>query len=206
PGPPRTGSSCRGRSQHPGWASSGVFWFRIFPWIGSKNRLLAISCWLLAFKHLIVASLNHSLPSAVASISGSILCRSRLTAHSRQPIADLSRFIHHRERDITFFHHLARDFEFLYLLLARQVVHQVEHQFFEDHAQSASAHLAGHGLLGDGAGGFIAEFQPHVLKFEQPLVLLDDRVLWPRQDLNQRVFVEILEQSNDWQPAHEFRN
>ncbi len=41
------------------------------------------------------------------------------------------------------------------LLVAGQVVHQVEHQLFEDHAQAARAHLAGQCFAGHGADGIL---------------------------------------------------
>src|SRR5260370_37573200 len=56
-----------------------------------------------------------------------------------------------------FFHHLARDLKLLQFLLAGQVEHQVEHQFFENHAQTARSHLAGHGLPCDCSESLIAE-------------------------------------------------
>ena len=60
----------------------------------------------------------------------------------RAPLERLPCFLQHGDGDVALLHHLARDFEFLHLLLAGQMVHQVEHELFQDHAQSARAHLA----------------------------------------------------------------
>src|SRR5208283_1317303 len=42
----------------------------------------------------------------------------------------------HRQRHAFLFHHLTRHFEFFHFFLARQAVHQLQHQFFQNHAQS----------------------------------------------------------------------
>src|SRR5579863_226199 len=104
------------------------------------------------------------------------------------------------------FHHLARNLKLFQFLLARQVEHEVEHQFFQNHAQAAGAHLARHGLAGNGAQRFIAELQANVFELEQALVLLDDGIFGAREDLDQREFIEIFEHTDDWQAADEFRD
>src|SRR6186997_3302639 len=43
------------------------------------------------------------------------------------------------------------------LLLARQVVHQIEHQVLDDHTQAARTDLAGERLFGDGIEGVVGE-------------------------------------------------
>src|SRR5271165_4290757 len=105
-----------------------------------------------------------------------------------------------------FLHHLPRDLKLLQLLLAGQVEHQVKHQFFQNHAQPASPHLAGHSLPRDRAQSLVAELQPHILELKQPLVLLDDGILRPREDLDQRKFVQIFQHADNRQPSDELRN
>ena len=77
------------------------------------------------------------------------------------------------------------------------MIHEVQHEFFEDHAQAAGSDFADHGLLGDGLERVVAEFEAHVLEFEEALILLDDRVLGARQDFDQGEFVEVFEHPND---------
>src|SRR5580693_769618 len=105
-----------------------------------------------------------------------------------------------------FLHHLPRDLKLLQFLLAGQVEHQVEHQLFENHAQAAGAHFARHSLPGNGSQSLVGELQAHVLELEQPLVLLDDGILRPGENLNQRKFVQIFEHSHNGQPSDKFRN
>src|SRR5262249_22985858 len=45
----------------------------------------------------------------------------------------LARFLHHGERNVAFFHHFPGYFELFDFLLTREVVHQIEHQLFQDH-------------------------------------------------------------------------
>src|SRR5579871_6852635 len=61
---------------------------------------------------------------------------------SREPCSTLSRLLHQRQRDVALLHHIARDLELAHAFLAGQVVHEVEHQLFQDHAQTAGADLA----------------------------------------------------------------
>ena len=61
--------------------------------------------------------------------------------------------------------------------LRRQVVHQFEHQIFEDHAQAARAHFALQGQFGDRFERVVGEAQAHIFEFEEALILLDQRVL-----------------------------
>src|SRR5580693_1490170 len=105
-----------------------------------------------------------------------------------------------------FLHHLPRDLKLLQFLLARQVEHQVEHQLFQNHAQAAGAHFARHSLPGNGSQSLVSELQAHILELEQPLVLLDDRILRPGEDFDQGKFVQIFQHSYNGQPSDKFRN
>src|SRR5689334_16032551 len=47
----------------------------------------------------------------------------------------LTSLVHHRQRDIPPFDHIAGHLELFDLLLARQVVHEIQHELFQNHAQ-----------------------------------------------------------------------
>ncbi len=61
-------------------------------------------------------------------------------------------------------------------------------------------------FLAIGVERVLGEGQLDVLHLEQPLILLDQRVLRLGQDLHQRVLVEILQRRDDRQTADEFRD
>src|SRR5271165_2036843 len=65
--------------------------------------------------------------------------------------SSLARLLHDRHAHVALLDHVGRDFEFLQAPLAGEVVHEVEHQLFQDHAQPACANLARHRFLGDKA-------------------------------------------------------
>src|SRR6202521_1515134 len=122
----------------------------------------------------------------------------RLTTNDRSA----RRFLNHGQRDVPLLDHLAGHFKFLNFLLAGQTIHQFQHEFFQNHSQAPCANFTRHGLSGNRAGGVVAEFQPHVFKLEQALVLFHDRVFRARQNLDKRVFVQLLEHSHHRQGAH----
>lgn len=62
------------------------------------------------------------------------------------------------------------------------------------------------GVVGDFLQCFFVEGQVYILKVEQCLVLFDDGVLWFGQDVDQGVFVEVLELYYEWQMVYEFGN
>ena len=61
-------------------------------------------------------------------------------------------------------------------LVAGDVVHEVEHEFFKDHAQAACADLAVEGFAGDFAGGVVGPGDLDAFVVEEFGVLLEDRV------------------------------
>src|ERR1035441_1263875 len=103
-------------------------------------------------------------------------------------------------------HHLFGDLKLAYFFIGRQVVHEIEHQVFEDHAQTAGAHFALHGQIGDGFDGLFAEPEADVLEFKELLILLDDGVLRPGQNLDQSRAVQGLQHGAHRQTADEFRD
>src|SRR5207248_3800883 len=73
--------------------------------------------------------------------------------------------------------HLARDDALLEALDGRQLVHDLEHDLFQDRAQAAGARPALERLLRDGGHGVVGELEADLLEVEVLLILLDDRVL-----------------------------
>src|SRR5438270_7543150 len=70
-------------------------------------------------------------------------------------------FFHHGQGSVTLLHHFSGYFKLLHLFLAGEVVHQVEHQLFEDHTQAARANFARHGLTCNRLECVIAELQAY---------------------------------------------
>src|SRR5437867_3890115 len=98
---------------------------------------------------------------------------------------------------------LAGDDALADLLLARQRVHQIEHEVLDDHPQAARADLARQRLLRDRLERVVRELQLHVLVLEQLLVLTRDRVARLREDLHERRLVELVERADDGEAADE---
>ncbi len=104
------------------------------------------------------------------------------------------------------FDHIARNHHFLDTFQAGQIEHGFEQDALHDRAQAARAGLALDSLAGDRAQGLVGEGQLDIFHFEQPLVLLHQRILRFLQDLLQRGFVEILQRRNHRQATDELRN
>src|SRR5579862_316141 len=75
-------------------------------------------------------------------------------------------FLHHSERSAFLLYHLSCNFEFLYFLLARQVIHQFEHKFFQNHPEATGTHLPGHRLASHGAKSLVIKLETDVFKLE----------------------------------------
>src|SRR5689334_11404922 len=74
-------------------------------------------------------------------------------------------------------HHFARDHHFLNTFEAREIEHGLEQNALEDRAQATCAGLAFDRLARDRAKRLVGESEFDVLHLEQPLILLDQRVL-----------------------------
>src|SRR6266571_7198954 len=85
----------------------------------------------------------------------------------RKPLA---RLLQKGEDDFLVFDHLVRDEEFLYLLLGRELVHNVQHKILEDDLQSSRAHFPLQREAGDGRDRIIGELELDVFELEQLLV------------------------------------
>src|SRR5882724_2882302 len=96
------------------------------------------------------------------------------------------------------------DHDLLDAFEARQVEHGVEQDALHDRAQAARTGLALDCPAGDRAERFLGEREVDRLHLEQPLVLLDQRVLRLGQNLLQRRLVKVFERRDHRQAADEF--
>ena len=90
------------------------------------------------------------------------------------------------------------------LVLHGEVVHQLQHEVFQNHAQAARANFAVHGQLGDGFERVVGEAQAHIFEFEEALILLEKSIFRLGQNFNQRGFVEIVHYACNGQAADKF--
>src|SRR6267142_2633798 len=102
--------------------------------------------------------------------------------------------------------HFARDHDLFDAFQPRQIEHGLEQDAFEDRTQATRAGLALDRPAGDRAKRLVGEGQLDVLHFEQPLILLHQRVLRICQDLLHRGLVQILQRRDHRQAADELRN
>ena len=72
--------------------------------------------------------------------------------------------------------------------------------------RSARAHLACQRLARHRAGGLVGKVQPHILVFEQPLILLENGVARLGQNLDQRRLVQLVQNAHHRQAADKLRN
>ena len=91
----------------------------------------------------------------------------------------------------------------LHIRAAREVVHHVQEDLFEDRAEPTGPRGAQQGLLGDGLQGVLGELQLDVVEHEGPLVLAYERVLRLNQDTDEGVFVEVAHRAHHRQPTDE---
>src|SRR5712692_1764404 len=120
-------------------------------------------------------------------------------------LSGLSGLLQQTPIDFARAHHVRGDHEVAHLPLHGKVVHQFQHEVFEDHTQAARADFALKRQLRDGIERVLRKSQAHVFEFEQTLVLLQQRVFRLRQDFHQRALVEIVHHARDRQAAHKFR-
>src|SRR3989440_254659 len=98
---------------------------------------------------------------------------------------------------------LARDDALLEALDGWELVHDLEHDLFQDRAKASRTRAALERLLGDAGHGIVGELEPNLLEVEVLLVLLDDRVLGLLEDPHQRRIVEVVQRGDHGQAADE---
>src|SRR5215831_7238918 len=116
----------------------------------------------------------------------------------------LPRFFYQGNRLFLALDDLARDHALADLLLARQRVHEVEHQVLDDHPEAARADLPRQRQLRDRLERVVGELELDVLVLEQFLVLTRDRVPRLREDLDQGRLVEFMQRADDGEAPDEF--
>src|SRR5580692_2538103 len=102
--------------------------------------------------------------------------------------------------------HFRGNHKVAHLALHREVVHEFEHEVFKNHAQATSADFALHGKLGDSVESVVGETQTNILEFEEPLVLLEQRVLGLCQNTDKHALVQVVHHACDRQAADKFGN
>src|SRR4051812_40254298 len=103
-------------------------------------------------------------------------------------------------------HDFAGDGDFADLLLIRHLIHQVEHQLFDDHTEAARADLAFERRFRNRFERVVGEAELHVLVLEEFHVLTRDRVARLREDLDERGAIELVQRADDRQAADELGN
>ena len=119
---------------------------------------------------------------------------------------ELAGLLKQAQRQIAALDHILGDFQIAHLLVAGQVIHQIEHEFFEDHAQAARSNLTSQGFTGNRSDGVRRKVQANVLEFKQALILLYDCVARLGQDFNESSFVELIENAHNRQTADKLGN
>src|SRR5579864_4533441 len=101
-------------------------------------------------------------------------------------------------------HHIRGDHEVAHFALHGEVVHEFQHEVFENHTQAARADLALKSQLRDGLEGVVGEAQADVFKFKEALILLEERVLGFGENAHQSALVEIVHDAGDGKAADKF--
>src|SRR3954451_14184844 len=122
----------------------------------------------------------------------------------RRKSPDLAGLFQHSHIDLLGEDHLFRDDKFTNLLKGGEVVHQVQHQVFQDHPKTSRTYLALHGKLRNRLQGVFTKLELNILKLEQLLILPDDRVLRPGQNLNQRFLGKVFQHGRDRHSTDKF--
>ena len=90
--------------------------------------------------------------------------------------------------------------------MRRKHVHHVEHQLFESHPQTSRANFSLARQPCYGGKRVVCKAKLYALILEELLILLDQGVLWGRQYLYHRRFIEFVQRSADRETADELRN
>src|SRR5690606_14798436 len=119
------------------------------------------------------------------------------------PAMPVDEFPRHDRRVDVFEDHLTGDQHAAGVGVAPHLVHHRQQDFLEDRPQPTSARAPQHRLVGDRFQRRRLEFQLDTVKFEEALVLPDERVTRFGQDADERVPVEAADRGDHRQPADE---
>src|SRR6266853_668993 len=103
-------------------------------------------------------------------------------------------------------HHVRTNHKVAHFALHGQVVHQFQHEVFENHAQAARANLALKSQLGNGLESIVSEAEADIFEFEEALVLLQESVLGLGENTYESILVEIVHYAGHRQAADKFGN
>ena len=96
------------------------------------------------------------------------------------------------------------DDDFAYAAHGRDFVHDVEHDFFDDGAQTSCAAFSADGFANDSFSGVFCDGELDIIEFKEPFILTQDTVFGFPHDIEQCGFVEVIECDDDGDTAHEF--
>src|SRR5208282_3756279 len=117
---------------------------------------------------------------------------------------NLSRLLEQAPIDLMAADHIRGHDKVPHLALHREVVHQLQHEVFEDHTQAARADFALKRQLRDSVDRVLGEAKTDILKLEKALVLLQERVLGFRENFHERALVQIAHDAGNGQAPHKF--
>src|SRR5262249_8324523 len=109
----------------------------------------------------------------------------------------LSGLLDQRDRFVLRQNDFAGNRDLTYLLLIRDLIHQIEHEIFDNHAQPARADLPLERRLRDSVERVVREAKLHVLVLEKLHVLTGNRVARLRENLDERRLVELVQRPDD---------
>src|ERR1700730_7181534 len=99
--------------------------------------------------------------------------------------------------------HFLGDQELADLLIRREIIHQIQHQVFEDHPQTPCTNLALHGERSNSFQSVVAKLQSNIFEFEKFLILADDGVLGFGEDLDQGFLTQVFQNCDHGHAADE---
>jgi len=98
------------------------------------------------------------------------------------------------------------DNHFSHVLLARQLIHDVQQSVLQDGTQAARPCFTCNRLLRNRMQGSGTDFELRALHFQQLGVLLDQGVFRFDQDLDQGIFIQFVQSRDDRQTTDQFWN
>src|SRR5690606_21190897 len=109
----------------------------------------------------------------------------------------------HDERLLAAHHDVLVHHDLLDAVVARDLVHHIEHRVLEDGSQAACARVPLERLVRDRPERALRELELHAVHLEELTELLDERVLRLRQDVDEGVFRELVQGGHDGETTDE---
>lgn len=105
-----------------------------------------------------------------------------------------------------FFNRIACDYYFFDCLVAGDFVHYVQHNLFQNRAESPRAGFERNGFFRDRRKRAVVKHEIHSVEFQHFLILFDKGVFRLGQDFDECGFVQLVNRNDNGKPADEFRN